>query len=162
MGAGHVCSTILSHSCLCGAQGTRTSSFRHPLRPLHTPKAVLSELITYAWVKFPVDICEAPSLSSFKSLLKTLLCQDAYKMPTKNLSTVNLCVCWDSCFSWWLWHPAGSMHFLCVRCLACVKTQDQWDWGPPLIHWIKPTQENTSFGFPEKLEIYRIVSERVL
>ena len=77
---------------------TRSSSYIMPLlnRPAHS-KATLGDLsFSFAspsvWNSIPNDDCCAPSLSSFKSRLKTYLFRSAYRDRTLSLITILMCM----------------------------------------------------------------------
>ena len=79
---------------------TRSSSYTMPLlnRPAHSKAALGDRSFSFAsssvWNSIPNDVRCAPSLSSFKSRLKTFLFCSAYKDWTVSLITVHMCMVW--------------------------------------------------------------------
>ena len=79
-------------------RNTRSSSYTMPLinRPAHS-KATLGDhsfTFTYVWNSIPNDVRSAPSLSSFKSCMKTYMPCSVYKDRTFSLITVHMCMVW--------------------------------------------------------------------
>ena len=81
-------------------RNTRSSSYTMPLlnRPAHS-KATLGDrsfsfVSSSVWNSIPNDVGCAPSLSSFKSRLKTYLFRSVYKDWTVSLITVHMCMVW--------------------------------------------------------------------
>ena len=81
-------------------RNTRSSSYTTPLlnRPAHS-KATLGDCSfsfssSSVWNSIPNDVRCAPSLSSFKSRLKTYLFRSVYKDWTVSLITVHMCMVW--------------------------------------------------------------------
>ena len=81
-------------------RNTRSSSYTMPLlnRPAHS-KATLGDHSFYfasssVWNSIPSDVRCAPSLSSFKSRLKTYLFRSVYKDRTVSLINVHMCMVW--------------------------------------------------------------------
>ena len=76
---------------------TRSSSYTMPLlnRPAHSKATLGNHSFTFAssvWNSIPNDVRCAPSLSSFKSRLKTYLVHSVYKDWTFSLITVHMCM----------------------------------------------------------------------
>ena len=83
------------HTC-----NTRTSSYTMPLlnRPAHSKATLGDRSFSFAsssvWNSIPNEVRCAPSLSSFKSRLKTFLFCSVYKDWTVSLITVHMCMVW--------------------------------------------------------------------
>ena len=81
-------------------RNTRSSSYTMPLlnRPAHSMATLgdrsLSSASSSVWNSIPNDVRCAPSLSSFKSRLKTYLFRLVYKDWTVSLITVHMCMVW--------------------------------------------------------------------
>ena len=78
---------------------TRSSSNTMPLlnRPAYSKATLGDHSFSFAssvWISIPNDVRCAPSLSSFKSRLKTYLFRSAYKDCTLSLITVHMCMAW--------------------------------------------------------------------
>ena len=79
---------------------TRSSSCTMPLlnRPAHSKATLGGHLFSFAssfvWNSIPNDVRCAPSLSSFKSRLKTYLFRSVYKDLTSSFIIVYMCVVW--------------------------------------------------------------------
>ena len=97
--------TDMLHKKPLHTRNTRSSSYTMPLlnRPAHS-KATLGDRSFYfasssVWNSIPNDVRCAPSLSSFKSRLKTYLFRSVYKDWTVSLITVHMCMVWPCyCF----------------------------------------------------------------
>ena len=90
--------TDMLHKMPLHTRNTRSSSYTMPLlnRPAHS-KATLGDrsfsfASSYVWNSIPNDVKCAPSLSSFKSRLKTYLFRSVYKDWTASLITVHMCM----------------------------------------------------------------------
>ena len=86
-------------------RNTRSSSYTMPLlnRPAHSKATLGDRTFSFAsssvWNSIPNDVRYAPSLSSFKSRLKTYLFRSVYKDWTVSLITVHMCMVWPCyCF----------------------------------------------------------------
>ena len=86
-------------------RNTRSSSYTMPLlnRPAHSKATLGDRSFSFAsfsvWNSIPNDVRCAPSLSSFKSRLKTYLFCSVYKDLTVSLITVHMCMAWPCyCF----------------------------------------------------------------
>ena len=84
---------------------TRSSSYTMPLlnRPAHSKATLGDRSFSFAsssvWNSIPNDVKGSPSLSSFKSRLKTFLFCSAYKDLAVSLITVHMCMAWPCyCF----------------------------------------------------------------
>ena len=81
-------------------RNTRSSSYTMPLLigPAHSKATLGDRLFSFAsssvWNSIPNDVRCAPSLSSFKSRLKTYLFRSVYKDLTVSLITVQMCMDW--------------------------------------------------------------------
>ena len=81
-------------------RNTRSSSYTMPLlnRPAHSKATLGDHSFSFAsysvWNSIPNDVRCAPSLSSFKSRLKTYLFRSVYKDWTVSLVTVHMCIVW--------------------------------------------------------------------
>ena len=81
-------------------RNTRTSSYTIPLlnRPAQSKAAFGDRSFSFAsssiWNSIPNDVRCAPSLSSFKSHLKTYLFRSVYKDWALSLITVHMCMVW--------------------------------------------------------------------
>ena len=87
------------HKNLLHTRITRSSSYTMPLlnRPAHSKATLGNHSFSFAssvWNSIPNDVRCAPSLSSFKSHLKTYLFCSIYKDRTLSLITVHMCVVW--------------------------------------------------------------------
>ena len=84
-------------------RNTRSSSYTMPLlnRPAHSKVTLGDRSFSFAsssvWNSIPNYVRCAPSLSSFKSRLKTYLFHSVYKDWTVSLITVHMCMVW-SCY----------------------------------------------------------------
>ena len=90
--------TDMLHRKPLHTRNTRSSSYTMPLlnRPAHS-KATLGDRSFYfayssVWNSIPNDVRCAPSLSLFKSRLKTCLSSSAYKDRNVSLITVHMCM----------------------------------------------------------------------
>ena len=78
----------------------RSSSYTMPIlnRPAHSNAKLGDRSFSFAsssvWNSIPNDVRCAPSLSSFKSCLKTYLFRSVYKDLTVSLITVHMCMVW--------------------------------------------------------------------
>ena len=86
-------------------RNTRSSSYTMPLlnRPAHSKATLGDRSFSFAsssvWNSIPNDVRCAPSLSSFKSRLKTYLFRSVYIDWTVSLITVHMCMVWPCyCF----------------------------------------------------------------
>ena len=81
-------------------RNTRSSSYTMPLlnRPAYSKATLGDRSFSFAsssvWNSIPNDVRCAPSLSSFKSRLKTYLFRSVYKDWTASLITVHMCMAW--------------------------------------------------------------------
>ena len=97
--------TDMLHEKLLHTRNTRSSSYTMPLlsRPAHSKATFGDRSFSFAsssvWNSIPNDVRCAPSLSSFKSRLKTYLFRSVYKYRTVSLITVHMCMVWPCyCF----------------------------------------------------------------
>ena len=97
--------TDMLHKKPLHASNTRSSSYTMPLlnRPAHSKATLGDRSFSFAsssvWISIPNDVRCAPSLSSFKSRLKTYLFRWVYKDWTASLITVHMCMVWPCyCF----------------------------------------------------------------
>ena len=92
--------TDMLHKKPLHTRNTRSSSYTMPLlnRPAHSKATLGDRSFSFAsssvWNYIPNDIRCAPSLSSFKSRLKTYLFRSVYKDRTVSLITVHMCMVW--------------------------------------------------------------------
>ena len=90
----------LSLSSFKSCLKTYSSSYTMPLlnRPAHSKTTLGDRSFSFAsssvWNSIPNDVRCAPSLSSFKSCLKTYLFRSVYKDRTVSLITVHMCMDW--------------------------------------------------------------------
>ena len=93
------CVADMLHKKPSHTRSTRSSSYTMPLlnRPAHT-KATLGDcsfsFASSVWTSIPNDVRCAPSLSSFKSRLKTYLFRSVYKGCAFSLITIHMCIVW--------------------------------------------------------------------
>ena len=92
--------TDMLHKKPLHTRNTRSSSYTMPLlnRPAHS-KATLGDrsfslASSSVWNSISIDVRCAPSLSSYKSRLKTFLFCSVYKDITDSLITVHMCMAW--------------------------------------------------------------------
>ena len=97
--------TDMLHKKPLHTRNTRSSSYTMPLlnRPAHSMATLGDRLFSFAsssvWNSIPNDVRCAPSLSSYKSRLKTYLFRSVYKDWTVSLITVHMCMVWPChCF----------------------------------------------------------------
>ena len=95
--------TDMLHKKLSHTRNTRSSSFTTPLlnRPAHSRATLGNSSFSFAssvWNSIPNDVSCPPSLSSFKSRLKTYLFRSVFKDWTLSLITVHMCMAWP-CYS---------------------------------------------------------------
>ena len=96
--------TDMLHKKPLHTRNTRSSSYTMPLlnRPAHSKATLGDRSFSFAsssvWNSIPNDVRCAPSLSSFKSRLKTYLFCSVYKDWTVSLITVHMCMVWP-CYS---------------------------------------------------------------
>ena len=101
---------------------TRNSSYTMPLlnRPAHSKATLGDNSFSFAsssvWNSIPNGVRCAPSLSSFKSRLKTYLFRSIYKDWTVSLITVHMCMVWP-CY--------GFVDGLSLNALMCIKNKSQ-------------------------------------
>ena len=92
--------TDMLHRKPLHTRNTRSSSYTMPLlnRPAHSKATLGDRSFSFAsssvWNSIPNDVRCAPSLSSFKSRLKTYLFCSVYKDWTVSLITVHMCMVW--------------------------------------------------------------------
>ena len=92
--------TDMLHKKPLHTRNTRSSSYTMPLlnRPAHSKATLGGRSFSFAcssvWNSIPNDVSCAPSLSSFKSRLKTYLFRSAYKDLTVSLITAHMCMVW--------------------------------------------------------------------
>ena len=92
--------TDMLHKKPLHTHNTRSSSYTMPLlnRPAHSKATLGDRSFSFAsssvWNSIPNDVRCAPSLSSFKSRLKTYLFRSIYKDWTVFLITVHMCMVW--------------------------------------------------------------------
>ena len=92
--------TDMLHRKPLHTRNTRSSSYTMPLlnRPAHSKATLCDHSFSFAsssvWNSIPNDVRCAPSLSSFKSRLKTYLFRSVYKDRTVSLITVHMCMVW--------------------------------------------------------------------
>ena len=92
--------TDMLHKKPLHTRNTRSSSYTMPLlnRPAHSKATLGDRSFSFAsssvWNSIPNDVRCAPSLSSFKSRLKTYLFRSVYKDWTVSLITVHMCMVW--------------------------------------------------------------------
>ena len=90
--------TDMLHKKPLHTRNTRSSSYTMPLlnRPAHSKATLGDRSFSFAsssvWNSIPNDVKCAPSLSSFKSRLKTYLFCSVYKDWTASLITVHMCM----------------------------------------------------------------------
>ena len=90
--------TDMLHKKPLHTRNTRSSSYTMPLlnRPAHSKATLGDRSFSFAsssvWNSIPNDVKCAPSLSSFKSRLKTYLFRSVYKDWTASLITVHMCM----------------------------------------------------------------------
>ena len=90
--------TDMLHKKPLHTRNTRSSSYTMPLlnRPAHSKATLGDRSFSFAsssvWNSIPNDVKCAPSLSSFKSPLKTYLFHSVYKDWTASLITVHMCM----------------------------------------------------------------------
>ena len=97
--------TDMLHKNPLHTSNTRSSSYTMPLlnRPAHSMATLGDRSFPFAsssvWNSVPNDVRCAPSLSSFKSRLKTYLFRSVYKDWIVSLITVHMCMVWHCyCF----------------------------------------------------------------
>ena len=97
--------TDMLHRKPLHTRNTRSSSYTMPLlnRPAHSKATLGDRSFSFAsssvWNSIPNDVRCAPSLSSFKSRLKTYLFRSVYIDWTVSLITVHMCMFWPCyCF----------------------------------------------------------------
>ena len=97
--------TDMLHKKPLHTRNTRSSSYTMPLlnRPAHSKATLGDRSFSFAsssvWNSIPNDVRCAPSLSSFKSRLKTYLFRSVYIDWTVSLITVHMCMVWPCyCF----------------------------------------------------------------
>ena len=97
--------TDMLHKKRLHTRNTRSSSYTMPLlnRPAHSKATLGDRSFSFAsssvWNSIQNDVRCAPSLSSFKSRLKTYLFRSDYKDWTVSLITVHMCMVWPCyCF----------------------------------------------------------------
>ena len=97
--------TDMLHKKPLHTRNTRSSSYTMPLlnRPAHSKATHGDRSFSFAsssvWNSIPNDVRCAPSLSSFKSRLKTYLFRSVYIDWTVSLITVHMCMVWPCyCF----------------------------------------------------------------
>ena len=97
--------TDMLHKKPLHTRNTRSSSYTMHLlnRPAHSKATLGDRSFSFAsssvWNSIPIDVRCAPSLSSFKSHLKTCLFRSVYKDWTVSLITVHMCMVWPCyCF----------------------------------------------------------------
>ena len=92
--------TDMQHRKPLHTRNTRSSSYTMPLlnRPAHSKATLGDRSFSFAsysvWNSIPNDVRCTPSLSSFKSCLKTYLFRSVYKDWTVSLITVHMCMVW--------------------------------------------------------------------
>ena len=92
--------TDMLHRKSLHTRNTRSSLCTMPLlnRPAHSKATLGDRSFSFAsssvWNSIPNDVRCAPSLSSFKSRLKTYLFRSVYKDWTASLITVHMCMVW--------------------------------------------------------------------
>ena len=91
--------TDMLHKKPLHTRNTRSSSYTMPLlnRPAHSKATLGDRSFSFAssvWNSIPNYVRCAPSLSSFKSRLKTYLFRSVYKDWTVSLITVHMCMVW--------------------------------------------------------------------
>ena len=97
--------TDMLHKKPLHTRNTRSSSYTMPLlnRPAHSKATLGDRSFSFAsssvWNTIPNDVRCAPSLSSFKSRLKTYLFRSVYIHWTVSLIAVHMCMVWPCyCF----------------------------------------------------------------
>ena len=92
--------TDMQHKRPLHTRNTRSSSYTMPLlnRPAHSKITLGDRSFSLAsssvWNSISIDVRCAPSLSSYKSRLKTFLFCSVYKDWTVSLITVHMCMAW--------------------------------------------------------------------
>ena len=87
-------------------------------QPAHSRATLGDRSFSFAsssvWNSIPNDVRCAPSLSSFKSRLKTYLFRSVYKDLTVSLITVHMCMVWP-CHSF-----VDGLSLKCINVLICI------------------------------------------